>query len=122
MVTFVWDPRRWMIARLVSRNPLTRTTDRIEIQVTAPAMSAWLLAIPVTAVMSTVVYSQEHSRPGFDAVGFGISIVAVTATTAGVIAATRRRANRLREAQWELEISNLVGDADGRANESGRPQ
>jgi hypothetical protein len=56
METFTWEPRRWLIARVVGRNPLLRPADRIEALVVLVAIVAALVAVPVAGVVGAATY------------------------------------------------------------------
>jgi hypothetical protein len=60
METFNLDPRRWWLVRLVGRNPLLRTADRIEALVIVCAAIVSLLAIPVAGAAGTATYDARH--------------------------------------------------------------
>lgn len=68
--TFTLDPRTWLIARIVGRNPLLRRADRIEAVVIVLALAVSMVAIPVAGVVGASVYSarwrlydqQAHTR------------------------------------------------------------
>ena len=61
METFTLNPRRWWILRLLGRNPLLRTADRIEALVIVSAAVVSLLAIPVAGAVGTATYDARHS-------------------------------------------------------------
>lgn len=60
METFTWDPRRWLIARVLGRNPLLRTADRIEALVVLVALAAALVAVPVAGVVGAATYGARE--------------------------------------------------------------
>lgn len=60
METFTLDPHRWWLARLLGRNPLLRTADRIEVLVIVCAVMVSLLAIPVAGAVGTATYDAHH--------------------------------------------------------------
>lgn len=53
-------PRWPVLLRLVGRDPLVRTTDRIEALVTVLAVVVSLLAIPIAAAIGTAVYDTSR--------------------------------------------------------------
>jgi len=61
METFTFDPRRWWIARVFSRNPLVRRTDRFEAFAIMVAVVMSLSAIAVAGPVGTAVY-ESHAR------------------------------------------------------------
>lgn len=60
METFTWDPHRWLIARVVGRNPLLRPTDRLEALVVLVAIVAALAAVPVAGVVGAATYGTRE--------------------------------------------------------------
>lgn len=56
METYALDPRRWRIARVFGRNPLLRSSDRIEALVVVAAVVVSLVALPVVSVVGIAVY------------------------------------------------------------------
>lgn len=61
MDTFTVRLPRWpVVLRLAKRNPLVRTTDRIEALVLVLAVVVSLLAIPIAAAVGTAVYDARH--------------------------------------------------------------
>jgi hypothetical protein len=52
---------RWRLAQLRGRNPLVRTSDRIEVAVMALAVVAALAVIPVAGAIGTAVH-EEHAH------------------------------------------------------------
>lgn len=60
MQTFSVDPRCWLVARLVGRNPLLRRSDRVEALVVSLTLVAALLAIPLTGVLGATVYGARE--------------------------------------------------------------
>jgi hypothetical protein len=68
--TFTVRLPRWPIFELLRRNPLVRTSDRIQALVSALAVVVVLLSVPVAAAVGTAVYDsrrdvyaeQAHSR------------------------------------------------------------
>ncbi|WP_204079487.1 hypothetical protein [Mycobacterium riyadhense] len=60
MQTFTLDPRRWLLARIVGRNPLLRRTDRIEALAILLALVMSLLAVPVAGVVGAVAYEARY--------------------------------------------------------------
>lgn len=56
METFTWDPRRWLIVRVLGRNPLLRPSDRLEALVVLVAIVAALVAVPVAGVVGAATY------------------------------------------------------------------
>lgn len=52
---------RWRLAQVRGRNPLVRTSDRIEVAVMALAVVVSLAVIPVGAAIGTAVH-EEHAR------------------------------------------------------------
>ncbi|GBE66005.1 membrane protein [Mycobacterium sp. MFM001] len=60
---------RWRVVRLLGRNPLVRTSDRIEALVLVLAVAVSVLAIPVAAAVGTVVHdarSQVYAEQAQD--------------------------------------------------------
>lgn len=60
MQTLTFDPHRWWMARVVSRNPLIRHTDRLEVVAMIVAIVLSLAAIPVAAAVGTTVFESQH--------------------------------------------------------------
>lgn len=61
MDTFTVRLPRWpVVLRLVGRDPLVRTTDRIEALVLVLAVVVSLLALPITAAVGTAVYDSSR--------------------------------------------------------------
>jgi hypothetical protein len=60
MQTLTFDPHRWWMARVVSRNPLIRRTDRVEVMAIIVAIVLSLAAIPVAAAVGTTVFESQH--------------------------------------------------------------
>ena len=61
MDTFTLRLPRWpVLLRLLGRDPLVRTTDRIEALVLVLAVVVSLLAIPITAAVGTAVYDSRR--------------------------------------------------------------
>ena len=61
METFTVRLPRWpILLRLTGRDPLVRTTDRIEAVVLVLAVVVSLLAIPITAAVGTAVYDSRR--------------------------------------------------------------
>ena len=52
---------RWRLAQALARNPLVRTSDRIEVAVMALAVAVSLVAMPVALAIGTAVHD-EHAR------------------------------------------------------------
>ena len=59
MQTFSLDPRRWPVGFLLSRSPLVRRSDRLEVLALAFALAISLLALPIVATIGTDVH-QTH--------------------------------------------------------------
>jgi hypothetical protein len=61
MDTFTLRLPRWpVLLRLLDRDPLVRTTDRIQALVLVLAVAVSLLAIPITAAVGTAVYDSSR--------------------------------------------------------------
>src|SRR6476469_8095277 len=61
MDTFTLRLPRWpVLLRLAGRDPLVRTTDRIEALVVVLAVVVSLLAIPIAAAVGTAVYDSRR--------------------------------------------------------------
>jgi hypothetical protein len=60
MLAFTLDPRRWWIARPLSRNPLLRVADRLEALVILVVIVGWLLVVPITGAVGTAIYDGRH--------------------------------------------------------------
>ena len=60
MLAFTLDPRRWWIARPLSRNPLLRAADRLEALIILVVIVGWLLVVPVTGAVGTAIYDGRH--------------------------------------------------------------
>ena len=52
---------RWRLAQARGRNPLVRTSDRIEVAVMALAVAVSLAVVPVAGAIGTAVHD-EHAR------------------------------------------------------------
>ena len=52
---------RWRLAQALARNPVVRTSDRIEVAVMALAVAVSLVAMPVALAIGTAVHD-EHAR------------------------------------------------------------
>lgn len=59
MERFVIRPTTWPVLRLLSRNPLMRTSDYIEAAVTALAGLLVLIAIPCAGIVGTMIHDSE---------------------------------------------------------------
>jgi hypothetical protein len=59
MQTFSLDPRRWPVGFLVSRCPLVRRSDRLEVLAIAFALAISLLTLPIVATIASDVH-QAH--------------------------------------------------------------
>jgi hypothetical protein len=59
MESFVIRPTTWPVLRLFSRNPLTRTSDRVEAAVTALAVLLVLVAAACAGVIGTMIHDAE---------------------------------------------------------------
>jgi hypothetical protein len=53
---------RWRLAQALARNPLVRTSDRIEVAVMALAVAVSLVAIPVALAIGTAVHANTPGR------------------------------------------------------------
>ena len=53
---------RWRIAQLRGRNPLVRTTDRVEVGVLALAIAVSLVVIPFAGAMGTAIHDEHAQR------------------------------------------------------------
>ncbi|MGY4711686.1 Rv1733c family protein [Mycolicibacterium sp. CBM1] len=70
MDTIVFRPGRGVLGRLIGRNPLVRSTDRLEALALLLAVALVLVAVPVAGAVGTAVHSsraavyaaQVHSR------------------------------------------------------------
>jgi hypothetical protein len=63
MDTFRLQLPRWpVLLRLLGRDPLVRTADRVEALVLTLAVVVCLLAIPISAAIGTVAYDSLHHR------------------------------------------------------------
>ena len=60
MLAFTLDPRRWWIARPLSRNPLLRAADRLEALIILVVIVGWLLVVPITGAVGTAIYDGRH--------------------------------------------------------------
>jgi hypothetical protein len=58
--TFMMRLPRWSVFELVSRNPLVRSSDRIEALVLALAVVVSLLAVPLAGAVGTAVYDSRR--------------------------------------------------------------
>ncbi|MEO3761674.1 hypothetical protein ABGB19_25770 [Mycobacterium sp. B14F4] len=59
MQTFTFAWWRWRLAQAFGRNPLVRTTDRIEALAMAMAVAACLIAVPVAAALATAIHDER---------------------------------------------------------------
>jgi hypothetical protein len=59
MESFVIRPTTWPVLRLFSRNPLMRTSDRVEAAVTALAVLLVLVATACAGVFGTMIHDTE---------------------------------------------------------------
>jgi putative copper export protein len=112
MQTLTFDPHRWWMARVVSRNPLIRRTDRLEVVAIVVAIILSVAAIPIAAAVGTTVSESQHR------------LYVQQAQTRHRVAAARCWLDRIRDGQWESELRTVVGDDGGRTNgtEHGRPR
>jgi len=62
MDSFVIRPTAWPVLRLFSRNPLMRTSDRVEAAVTALAVSLVLVAAACAGVAGTMIHDTETQK------------------------------------------------------------
>lgn len=61
METFTLDPRSWWFSVIFRRNPLIRSSDRIEAGVMIIALVVSLVAIPVAAIVGAMTYAaRDH--------------------------------------------------------------
>jgi hypothetical protein len=60
MQTLTFDPHRCWMARVMSRNPLIRPTDRLEVVAIVVAIVLSLAAIPVAGAVGTAVFESRH--------------------------------------------------------------
>jgi hypothetical protein len=197
MKSFVIRPMTWPVRRLFTRNPLMRTSDRIEAAAVTLAGLLVVIAAACAGVIGTMIHNTEtqnyleqartrhavvaiavdDSKPvgsretsaftvqarwqvngvvHADALGWGYTVKAgdplqiwvdgdgnrvdqptpiaradmdaltvavvgwsiVALAAALVVATVRAHVNRMRDAQWELEIRSLVEDDGGRTNSS----
>ena len=62
MQSFTFDPRRWLIGRVFSRNPLLRLSDRVAALVITLAFLEVMVVIPVVGAIGTAAYdAKAHS-------------------------------------------------------------
>jgi hypothetical protein len=59
MPTTTFGSGRWRFVRAFGRNPLVRTSDRVEAIAVALAVVAALLAVPIAATVGTSVYAER---------------------------------------------------------------
>ncbi|MGV0791413.1 hypothetical protein [Mycolicibacterium sp. XJ1819] len=111
-------PRWPLLIRLWGRNPLVRTTDRIEALTTVLAIVVALITVPVALAVGTAVHdlrsdlyaAQEPTRAAVEAVTASVSIWGVAAGVATVLMLiTRSVCNRIRCARWQRGLDSLVG-------------
>lgn len=62
MESFVIRPTTWPVLRLFSRNPLMRTSDRVEAAVTALAVFLVLVATACAGVIGTMIHDTETQK------------------------------------------------------------
>jgi hypothetical protein len=112
METFNLDPRRWWLARLLGRNPLLRTADRIEALVIVCAAMVSLLAIPVAGTVGTATYDARHRVYVHEAQTRHLVTATVTDTGVSDTGAV--------DAPAAATISVEVAWQDGNGNRTGR--
>ncbi|MXP21710.1 hypothetical protein GIY30_10160 [Gordonia sp. HNM0687] len=96
-VRSVLTPRRWPIARLLSRNPLVRSTDRIEALTLCLAAALALVAIPlsvlvhdeVSAAQTAAMERQAQTIHSVQATAVDDASAIVTETGGGAIVTAR---------------------------------
>lgn len=102
-VTFGWW--RWRLIHAFGRNPLVRTSDRIEVTIAAMAIAAVLVAIPIGAAMATAIHDERGRVYAAEAQRH--VQVSATVTQAG---ATLPRTNvSVVQATWSLGGAEHVG-------------
>jgi hypothetical protein len=62
MQSFVIRPMTWPVLRLFSRNPLVRTSDRIETAVAALAVVLVVLATACAGVFGTIIHDNQSQK------------------------------------------------------------
>jgi hypothetical protein len=62
MESFVIRPTTWPVLRLVSRNPLIRTSDRVEAAVAALAVLLVVVAAACAGVAGTMIHDTETQK------------------------------------------------------------
>jgi hypothetical protein len=113
---------RWRLAQVRGRNPLVRTSDRIEVAVMSLAIVASLAVVPFAGAIGTAIHDEHAQRYAVErqerhlvvaAVGFWLSATAVAAL---LVAVVRWGLNHTRYAGWHRDMASLVHDDGGRTN------
>ena len=127
MDTYAVRLPRWpILVRLLGRDPLVRTTDRVEALVSVLTVVVTLLAVPIAAAIGTELYdTRRHAyAAGVPTTTNGAAVEAVTiafllwvgfaAAAASLITLTRAVCQRIRFDGWQHAVDSLVGSGDGR--------
>ncbi|MCV7278380.1 hypothetical protein H7J88_01810 [Mycolicibacterium flavescens] len=96
---------RWRLVHALGRNPLVRTSDRIEVTIAAMAIAAVLVAIPVAAAMATAI----HDERGHAYAAQAERHLQVHATVTQASATLPRTNVSVVEATWSLGGVERVG-------------
>ncbi|MGV0853032.1 Rv1733c family protein [Mycolicibacterium phlei] len=102
-VTFRWWP--WRLLRALGRNPLVRTSDRIEAFVVGMAITAALVAIPIAAAMA----SEIHDERAREYTALAAQQIPVTATVTQAGPPLPRANVSVIEARWDFAGTERVG-------------
>jgi hypothetical protein len=101
METFTVDPGRWWIGRLFARNPLLRSTDRIEALAMMLAIGLSLLGVAVAGAVSTDVYAAHGSTYAHEAQTRHTVGATVTETSAAAVASDSSIVDG--QARWQTD-------------------
>ncbi|WP_319447412.1 MULTISPECIES: hypothetical protein [unclassified Mycobacterium] len=130
MDTYTVRLPRWpILLRLLGREPLVRTTDRVEALISVLIVVVTLLAAPIAAAIGTEVYDSRrdvyaaqatvtesipHTRAAVEAVTVAlVSWVAFAIAAAVVFTVTRLVCNHIRSTGWQHALDSLVDPSDG---------
>ncbi|SEH48436.1 hypothetical protein SAMN04489835_0355 [Mycolicibacterium rutilum] len=102
-VTFGWWRWRWCHA--LGRNPLVRTSDRIEAMIAAMAVAAVLVAIPIAAAMATAIHDERGQAYAAEAERH----VQITATVTQASPTLPRTNVSVVQAAWDFGGTEHVG-------------
>jgi hypothetical protein len=102
MQAFTVGPARWRTVRAFGRNPLLRTSDRIEAIAVALAVAIALLITPVAAAIGTAVYDASSAAYAREAHTRHAVIATVTKTETSAPTTSRQAVYTMVHARWRV--------------------